>query len=158
MAAMDTQHLSELVEVADVAVRVASQLRQAKSLGRSGDKECLQRGIEFLERAKKGGVFMSGQGIAHLGFDGALKPLNWAVDTYLLTRAEPRTEAVDYEKVAEYLERIAGCLRVLAEEPKNCDSASLTQAESFFETMGEVLGSRADQMMRREPLEFVLQT
>ena len=41
---------------------------------------------------------------------------------------------------------------------EKCDPALLGIAEAFFETMGEVLGSRADQMMRREPLELMLET
>ena len=158
MAAVLSQHLSELVEVADVAVRVASQLRLAKSDQPPIDTECLAHAIEFLNRAATGAAFMSGQEFTSLHFDGSLEPLNWVIDAYLQTVRAPQTQEVDYNKVAEHVARLAECLRAVQQRTANHDSVLLITALAFFETAGGILGSRADRMLRHEPHEFPLAT
>lgn len=145
---MTTVHdeLSEVVDLADIAVRAASQLRLLKNGRQLEDTDCLRQGIEFLERARKGGAFMSGKS-AHLR--GTLRPLNWAADTYVKLRIGSRREP-NYREVAAYLSKLSRSLKTLTRRASAADPRSLDRAVRFFEALGNLLGSTADQKLRRE--------
>jgi hypothetical protein len=153
MATVQDQTLSEVVDLADVAVRTASQLRLAKSGCPVSDPDIFGRSLEFLDRAKLGGAFMSGKTAQ---FSDTFRPLNWAADAYLSLNPGPQAEP-DYVKVEDYLTQLAAPIRDLAQSGATVDPQGLQQALVFFETLGELLSSLADQRLRREwskrPLE-----
>lgn len=153
MASSADQKLMEIVEVADVAIRVASQLRLAKRGKAPSDLQSIGRGIEFLKRAKTGSVFMMGQQAASLGFDGTLTPLNWATDTYQVTFRRPVAQEPDYGQVAGYIGRIEACLESIPDS-FDISSSSFDDSIVFFETLGDILSTRADQQMRRRSSSF----
>ena len=152
----DNQTQRELVEFADIAVRVASQLRLLKA-GRSfTDPDSLQQGLAFVEKATNGGSFMSKKFAQFSG--GSLRPLNWATDAYLETSGRKdaaqseASQAIDYSAIVHYLEDIASSLNSLIKGQTtgiNLDAMIL-----FFEVLGETLGIRADQQNRRMSAPF----
>ncbi len=149
MAVADRQILSELVDCADVAVRSASQL-QLFRLGRPvHDEEALTRAAEFLQAAVGGGEFISSGNTASLR--ATLRPLNWAADVrYSSGRRPSGQEAaeVDYEDLTAFLRKIRSTVEQVAEgqEPSSED---FNECITFLDSLGEILGTRADQYMRR---------
>jgi hypothetical protein len=144
VAHIQDQNLAEVVDLADVAVRTASQLRIAKSGHGVSDPSALDQSLDFLESAQQGGAFMSKK-ISQLA--GTLRPLNWAADAYLSLNTGPQG-APDYGKVESYLRDLSDSIRNLMQG--SADVQNLDKALVFFETLGEILGSLADQRLRRE--------
>ena len=143
----DTQALWEIIDLADISVRIASQLRLSKAGKPLRDRQALEKGLAFLENAKSGGIFLSGQGIIR-GFEGTLRPLNWAMDTYL--RERPAGEKPDYSKIAQYMAEIQESLGSLLQQNR-VESEQIDNGITFFETMGELLSARADQSLQKQP-------
>jgi len=140
----NTQNLWELVDCADLAVRTASELRKFRSAHRPPDMQVLSRALEFLSQAGTGAAFVSGQATQLRGT--TLKPSNWATDAYLRTvqLAEP-----DYQAIRAYLDQIASVLRKLVSSG-DLPPATLDTPILFFEKLGDVIGSRADQTLHAE--------
>ena len=140
VAHIQDQNLAEVVDLADVAVRTASQLRIAKSGHGVSDPSALNQSLDFLERAQQGGAFMSKR-ISQLA--GTLRPLNWAADAYLTLNIGPQGEP-DYGKVEKYLSKLSDSIRNLMQGSASVDVQSIDTALVFFETLGQILGSLAD--------------
>lgn len=145
-----TPSLWELVECAHIAVRTASELRKLRSVHRQPDMQVLQRAVEFLTQAETGAAFVSGQ--ASQLEAGTLKPFNWATDAYLSTL---HIQQPDYQAVRTYLDDIASVLRdvIASQQPA---AAALDRPILFFEKLGDVIGSRADQTLRSDAEPTVL--
>ena len=142
MAVADTQQLGELVECADVAVRVASQLRLLKAGKPVRDSEALASAVEFLKAAVAGGEFMSsGQS---LKIQATLRPLNWAADV----RVRHELSEVDYDDLAKFLQGIRDALQEIQTKARPNDK-KINSAIKFFASLGEILGIRAEQTMRQ---------
>jgi hypothetical protein len=140
----ETEMLRELIDLADISVRVASQLRLRKKGRVLRDRAALESAVQFLDAAAKGGMFLSGQGITG-GFDGVLRPLNWATDTYIQQHSTKKPFQ-DYSEVATYLNNIkTEVASALASQPP---TAQLENAILFFEKLGELLSARADQSLQ----------
>ena len=140
----DTQNLWELIDLADVAVRAASQLRQCRAGHAISDPAALERAADFLERAQKGGVFLSGN--ASVGsFQDTLRPLNWATDTYI-AKFRPGTvsgQKMDYARFAEYFEKIRSSILSLLMDGK-LTAPQFEESVQFMEYLGAILGTKAD--------------
>jgi hypothetical protein len=151
---VDYRNLQNIVDASDAAIRVASQLRQIESGRRVGlmDADAIGYATTFLEQASSGGSFMAGQSAAQANFSTTLQPLNWAVDT-LLSVKDQRAEKQDYGAIARYLEQIVTTLKGVAKGGRT-DPQRVSEARAFFDSLGELLASRADQSMRRESLQF----
>jgi hypothetical protein len=150
----DTQALWEVVELADITVRAASQLRQKRSGHEISDRPSLETMAEFLERAQKGGLFLSGS--ATVGsFDDTLRPLNWATDTYVAKFATAEGKSPDYAEVARYLDRIKdSILQVLS--GKHVIETQMEESIQFVESLASILAAKADLRLQKEsrPAEY----
>lgn len=152
MTPMNREILWEMIDVADVAVRAASHLRQAKSGRVSSDVESVDRAIEFLSQAADGGRFMStGQLDPETR---TLKPLNWAVDIYLGLAGQPSAPP-DYNKLAEYLAEILSRLQAVRQNPSAVKPNSLDESIQFFEGLGEMLSSEVNQQRSVDSFEMI---
>ena len=154
----DNQTQRELVQFADIAVRVASQLRLLKAGRPFTDPDSLHLGLEFVEKATNGGSFMSKKFAQFSG--GSLRPLNWATDAYLETSGRKdqaqaeASQATDYSAIVRYLEDIASSLNSLINGQISGINLDLDAMILFFEVLGETLGVRADQQNRRVSAPF----
>jgi hypothetical protein len=149
MRVTDYPDLQGVVEACDVAVRVASQLRVWEKSKRLSDRQAAEAAVRFLEMARNGGQLLAGNQNNISKLVGSLGPLNWATDTYLVTSAGSRPNNVNYEKVSKYLQGIVDTLQQLLADHKPSE-ASMADARRFFETLGELLGARADRMLMRD--------
>lgn len=148
MPVADRQILGELVDCADIAVRAAGQL-QLYTLGKPiRDRQALERVVEFLSAAEAGGVFMSRGDSANL--HASLRPLNWAFDIRVneggFGQGQDFGEA-DYQSLTVYLQRMLSTLNDLlaGNHPNN---TAVKKCIQFFDSLGDDLGTRADQHMR----------
>ncbi|MEN6406356.1 MAG: hypothetical protein ABFC77_07785 [Thermoguttaceae bacterium] len=147
MPIADRQILGELVDCADIAVRAAGQL-QLFMIGKPiRDRQVLERVAEFLSAAEAGGIFMSCGDSANL--HASLRPLNWAVDTRMNEGGLEQGEfkETDYQSLTEYLRRMRSTVEDLLEgnRPNN---AAIEECMRFFDSLGDDLGTRADQHVR----------
>jgi hypothetical protein len=144
----------DTVDTADVAVRVASQLRRMKKGAKVEDPAAIQRAIDFLDEAKRGGAIMAGEPAVTSGFGGELRPLNWATDAYLSQPDKsdsPELTSDDYKDIQNYLDRIQSTLEHVTSRGYGAESP-IDDAVHFFEGLAEVLASRVDQrMMHYDP-------
>ncbi len=142
------QSLWEIVDLADVAVRAASQLRLRQAGRELSDRASIELAVDFLERATKGGWFLSDK--ANLGsFDDTLLPLNWATDAYLAQYPLTSQERPDYSAVAKYLDGVRSSLLViLANELPSRDAYE--KALEFVERLAGILAAKADLDLRAE--------
>ena len=142
MPSMSRESLWELIDIADVAVRVASHLRQRKVGHVSSDDESVVKAIEFLEKAADGGNFMStGQLKPETP---TLRPLNWAVDIYEKLELQHSGQSV-YQELAEYLTEILFSLNTLRKGNIPEDVAELDGPIEFFTGLGRMLSSQVSQ-------------
>jgi hypothetical protein len=140
MSMVDYQNLHELLVVADVAIRTASELHRVQSGNSIQDSDVLKQAHVFLDRAKRGGDFIAdGRQASNYQFDGTLKPLNWAVDAYLSTHRG--TEVVDYNDLAQYLDSLNELLDAVRATAQ-VQNADLEGAIVFFETLSKLLRTR----------------
>ncbi len=149
---MNRENLWELIDVADVAVRVASHLRQAKAKRESSDVESLDKAIEFLTQAEDGGKFMSTGQLNPA--TSTLRPLNWAVDIYLGMGGQPSAPP-DYNKLAKYLAEILSRLQAVRQDPSAVKPNSLDESIHFFEGLGEMLSSEVNQQRSVDSFEMI---
>ncbi len=152
MAIADRQQLSEIIDVADVLVRVSSQLRLMKAGKALRDLPAIQQAIDFLSAAIEGGQFMTTGTVG--GLQSTLQPLTWVADVRI---GSPSAQADQGEQIAKYQELVAflGELRQLLEDVLNeqtiKDTVKADAAINFFKHLGGQLGIRADQLMRQSP-------
>ena len=149
----DTQTVWEVVDLADITVRAASQLRQKRSGHDISDRVSLERVAEFLERAERGGLFLSGSATAG-SFDDTLRPLNWATDTYV-AKVSSAGKSPDYAEVAKYLDRIKDSILHLLSGEAVADK-QLEESIQFVEHLASILAANADLRLQKEsrPAEY----
>ena len=142
------QQITEIVELADVSVRVASQLRAVKS-GRSvRDFPSLESASAFLDAAIEGGQFVFSGNAA--GLQSTLSPLNWAADVRFQASSMSGNRTVnleEYERLVEYLQMVRETLEKVQQQ-EALDATRLEDSIQFFQQLGKTLGTRADQKMR----------
>ena len=146
---MNRESLWQLIDVADVAVRVASYLRQVEDGLKPSDREALSKAIGFVTLAKNGGKFMS---TGHLSSEtSTLKPLNWAADIYKSEREI--TTGLDYKRLADYLAAILRCLRAV-EKRAAYVPPDLKQSIHFFTHLGSMMSSEINQKRGQDRFEL----
>jgi len=149
MTTKDLRRIDELVHSADMAVRVASQLRLWIKRRCLSDREAIEEGARFLEEAVRGGKFVeTGEVVA--GSSSSLYPLTWAADIRFGPARQPASEdatAVRYDELLEFLDQLKGTLTAVAsgEQP---DDESVCEASAFFDQLGQSLGGKADNALR----------
>jgi len=78
--------------------------------------------------------------------------LNWAADVHLgcpeLSLESECRQEVDYSALTEFIQRVRATLEALT-QGKQSDPKAFEECVGFFESLGETLGTRADQAMRR---------
>lgn len=148
MAVPNKQQLIEIIHVADISVRVASQLRLARQGHKLLDHEALENANEFLEAAISGGRFMS-TGLTG-GLQSSLRPLNWAADVRFSSPAAGTApmDPKQYDELVRFLTDVKSDL-ALAMSGDALKQQDLDNAITFFTVLGENLGTRADQRMRQ---------
>ena len=148
MAIVERQQIAEIIDMADVAVRAASQLRILRRGRALRDNNAMQRMIRFLDDAISGGQFMStGQAV---GLHASLRPLNWVADVRFPTStaiAASHENAPDYVALVEFVGSIKHTLAQIS-DGQSADPQKLESAIQFLQTLGDVLGAKADQRMR----------
>lgn len=155
MNTIDSHYLSEVVECADVAVRTASQLRKLSKGYPIDDHEAIEMAVSFIGEARAGGVFMDvGQS---LGIQASLKPLNWAADVFFkepTVAVEAPAANVDYSQLCDFLDEIRSTLERVQSTASIPDDEAIRTCIRFFESLGQILGSRADQSFRSTSSPF----
>jgi hypothetical protein len=141
--AVDESIVSEVVNLADVAVRTASQIRLSRSGRAFSEPAVLAKAQQFLSRAKRGVIFINGGPAADL--HDTLRPLNWATDAYLALSPRP---ANLFAKISDYLDRVLSALTDVIQKPLSAPKRSSDLALTFFEKLGEMLGTEADKLLR----------
>ena len=150
MTTKDLQRIDELVHSADMAVRVASQLRLWIKRRRLSDKDAIEEGIRFLEEAVRGGRFVD-TGEMGAG-SSSLCPLNWVADIQFgfegLFVSNPSTP-VKYDKLVEFLEGIRSVI-IRVKEDEFPEDEEVYSASKLFDQLGQLLGSKADNALRSQ--------
>jgi hypothetical protein len=137
---VDESVTSEVVNLADIAVRTASQIRLVQSGREFTEPNVLVKAGEFLTRAKKGGIFISGRSA---DLHDTLRPLNWATDAYLAIVPKQ----ADFDQISDYLDQVHSSLDEATKQQSNASPAALVLALTFFEKLGELLGTEADKLL-----------
>lgn len=150
MMLTDQQQFSEIIDIADVSVRAASQLRLLQQNRPLRDRVAIERADRFLAAAIDGGEFVSKGNVG--GMLSTLRPLNWAADVQfrLLSPVPSATQELEaYDELVKFLGRIQSVLREALENRVGPDETSLKDAVSFFQQLGENLGTIVDQRSRQ---------
>ena len=147
MTTNDLQQIDELVHMADVAVRVASQLRLWLKRRELRDGESVEAGIRFLDEAVRGGRFVD-TGEIFAG-SSSLYPLTWAADIRFGPTVPFGTSptSVRYDDLVRYLDGLKQTLVAVATNIDVSDSA-VSSATGFFDQLGRLLGGKADSALR----------
>ena len=110
MTTNDLQRIDELVHSADMAVRVASQLRLWLKRRSVSDKEAIAEGNRFIVEAVQGGKFVATGEVASAA--SSLSPLTWSADIrfgfdrpMLSNQSKPQR----YEELLQDLARLRKC-------------------------------------------------
>ncbi len=142
--AVDESIVSEVVNLADVAVRTASQIRLLRAGRDLTEPTVLVKATDFLLRAKQGVIFINGRSA---DLHDTLRPLNWVTDAYLaLTPKQP-----DFNQISDYLDQVSSSLSGLMQQPASTTAIAFDVTLTFFEKLGELLGTEADRMLQDDP-------
>ena len=145
MSTIDLQKTDELVNAADMSVRVSSQLRLWSKRRSIEDGECCQLAILFLQQVLDGGKFIesktSSSGVS------SLEPLTWAADLRFGSFAGDSKKRVDYEQLLVFVERIKNTVQSVLDSTE-VNPGDLSIAVDFFCGLGKQLGIKADQALR----------
>lgn len=149
MILSDQQQFSEIIDVADVSVRAASQLRLLQQNRPIRDRSAIERADGFLSAAIEGGQFVSTGHVS--GLLSTLRPLNWAADVKARSFQKPNSSAElgAYDELVEFLRKIQVVLREALVDKLDLKSESANDAISFFQQLGENLGTIVDQRSRQ---------
>ncbi|WP_436717352.1 hypothetical protein U8335_10700 [Roseiconus lacunae] len=148
MTTEDLRRIDELVFNADMAVRVASQLRLWDKRRSIGDPEAIEEGKRFLEEALSGGRFVAtGDATSD---SSSLSPLTWSADVrFGFDRpVQPNpTQPQQYQELVAFLDEVRQTLLAISQssEPK---SEEVNAAAKFFSQLGQLLGCKADNALR----------
>lgn len=147
MTTKDLQQIDELVQVADIAVRVASQLRLWLKRHELRDQESVDEGIRFLEEAARGGQFVD-TGTMTAGLS-SLSPLTWSADVRfgLAGPFAAASSPVNYDELVSYLKSLQKTLNAVVAGDQ-IDEGAIQSAATFFDQLGRFLGGKADSALR----------
>ena len=147
MTTEDLRRIDELVHSADMAVRVASQLRLWLKRGTVGDSKALQTAVRFLEEAVSGGRFVATGDIASAS--SSFSPLTWSADIRFGFEqpivASPETK--QYEELLEYLGLLKETICDVLND-KSVEAERVESAAGFFAQLGKLIGGKADNALR----------
>jgi hypothetical protein len=144
MKTKDLKRVDKLVQVADMAVRVASQLRLWRIRNCIGDRDSIDRGVQFLEEAVQGGRFIA-FGEPFVG-TSSLYPLTWSADVRFRrydSLSDVEHSPTNYDDLVCYLNTIKSTLITLANNDKPTDT-EVDGAARFFDQLGAIVGRSAD--------------
>lgn len=148
MTTEDLQRIDELVHSADMAVRVASQLRLWKKRRTLSDKTAIHNGKRFIVEALQGGKFVATGEMASAA--SSLSPLTWSADIrFGFDRPMHSVDAQPqrYEELLGFLEDIRSSI-VAVESDTAIDEDRVDLAANFFDQLGQLLGTKADNALR----------
>jgi hypothetical protein len=152
MTTLDLQKADELVAAADMAVRVASQLRLWPIRKVIEDKECWHQGLAFLQQVLDGGKFIesktSASGVS------SLEPLTWTADLRFGSVVGDPVN-VDYKQLLSFVEEIRDTLQAV-QESTSVQPSELETATNFFSDLGKQLGNKADQALQTPSQRFFM--
>jgi hypothetical protein len=143
----ELQRIDELVHSADMAVRVASQLRLWLKRNSLGDEDSLRQSLRFLDEAISGGKFVA-TGNSPSG-SSSLTPLTWTADIRFggPQQQMQRPDQKEYEELVDFLTKLRGVIQGLLEQ-KSSDREQVESASVFFSQLGGLLGGKADSALR----------
>jgi hypothetical protein len=148
MPSKDLQSIDELIHVADMAVRVASQLRLWLTRRSLGDQRAIDEGIRFLDEAVRGGRFVdTGEMVAG---SSSLYPLTWSADVRFGSGDQimPTERAsVRYSELIAFLDATKKTLIAISSGDQVPDEVAQAAA-AFFDQLGQFLGAKADNALR----------
>lgn len=154
---MTVDHVREvksLINTAELAFKVSSSLRKFSGSHNteSFDEQSLREATEFLDGAIKAGSFISGQEPQlHVN---SLGPLSWSTDVLSSQSDSSQSHSydkdVDYHHIVDEIQKIEKDLQrcLKGERPSNPDSVV-----QFFDSLGEMLASRADSEMAKDSIQ-----
>lgn len=143
----ELQRIDELVRCADMAVRVASQLRLWLKRNSLGDEESLRQSVRFLDEAINGGRFVA-TGDTPSG-SSSLTPLTWTADIRFGFEqpSVQKPETKEYQELVEFLTKLRHVIQSLLDR-KPLDREQVEAASGFFSQLGRLLGGKADNALR----------
>jgi hypothetical protein len=145
MTTADLQKTDELVHLADMSVRVSSQLRLWEKRQSISDNDCFKFAESFLQQVLDGGKFIESK-TASSGVS-SLEPLTWTADLRFRKTSPDQEQTIDYEQLLVFVESIKKTIEsVLAS--KSVDPDELVVAAEFFRGLGKHLGMKADEALR----------
>lgn len=139
--AVDESIVSEVVNLADVAVRTASQIRLLRAGRDLTEPKVLNKATEFLSRAKQGVIFINGRSA---DLHDTLRPLNWATDAYLALTPKQ----ADFDQISDYLDQVLSPLNDVLQQHAATPADAFDLTLTFFEKLGEILGTEADRLLQ----------
>ena len=148
MTTNDLQRIDELVHSADMAVRVASQLRLWLKRRKLSDNEAIDEGNRFILEAVQGGKFVATGEMASAA--SSLSPLTWSADIrfgFDRPMQSNQTKTQSYDELLQFLEEVRLSLgAVKASQP--IEDTNIEKAAKFFDQLGQLLGRKADNALR----------
>lgn len=148
MTTNDLQRIDELVHSADMAVRVASQLRLWLKRRTVSDNDAIKEGNRFIVEAVQGGKFVATGDLASAA--SSLSPLTWSADVrfgFDRPIQSNHSKPQRYEELLLFLEEVRLSLNsVNSSHP--VEDTKVEKAAKFFDQLGQLLGSKADNALR----------
>jgi len=147
MTTEDLRRIDELVHSADMAVRVASQLRLWIKRNSLGDAKALQDAVRFLDEALSGGRFVATGDVGSAS--SSLSPITWSADIRFGfdQPSIPNPEQKQYEELVDFLSSIKETISCVL-EGNQVQQQSVDSAACFFSQLGKLLGGKADNALR----------
>lgn len=148
MTTNDLQRIDELVHSADMAVRVASQLRLWLKRRTVSDKEAIAEGNRFIVEAVQGGKFVATGEVASAA--SSLSPLTWSADIrfgFDRPMQSNQSKPQRYEELLQFLEEVRLSLNSV-DSSQPTEDANVEKAAKFFDQLGQLLGTKADNVLR----------
>ena len=139
MSTVDLQKTDELVNAADMSVRVSSQLRLWSKRHSIADTECCQLAISFLQQVLDGGKFIesktSSSGVS------TLEPLTWTADLRFGSSFVDSDKRFDYEQLLVFVEQVKKTVQSVLDS-KEVSLDELSTAADFFSQRYFMAGDR----------------
>lgn len=148
MNTADLQKTDELVHLADMSVRVSSQLRLWEKRKSVSDHDCFVFAVSFLQQVLNGGKFIESQ-TSSSGVS-SLEPLTWTADLRFPKSTSDQESAIDYEQLMAFVKKIKKTIENVkaSSSVDTIDPGEISIAAEFFRGLGKHLGVKADQALR----------
>jgi hypothetical protein len=135
MTTNDLQRIDELVHSADMAVRVASQLRLWLKRRTVSDNDAINEGSRFISEALQGGKFVATGEMASAA--SSLSPLTWSADirfgfdrSMQSNHAKPQS----YEDLLQFLEEVRLSLSAVSSS-QPVEDTKVEKTAKFFDQL-----------------------